>query len=694
MNAIKIVLCLWLISFASWSFADTDDVIEIGNKIQLHMSDEEEFKAPFEVDELGFLTLPELGKFEAAGKTRQQLESELSRALSQVYKNMSQFYIEVVSRDLLITVLGYVENPDLYSIPRKGNVQMVIAKAGGLKPGAQLNKLQVRRGDERFEFDYKRYLDTGDTNVLPQLQSGDTIFVPVSPLLGNVQIDFDAQTLSASGDASKNEQAVVLLGELHKPGSYSFKENMTIIDAIMRANGVTRYADVTKIRVITEGQPQLFNLKKYLDSGDSQNLPKLEAGTTVYVPISVEDVNTNANMVYVMGEVQKPGAYETTGIVSFLDILANAGGPTRFAETTQIRILTADGANKYFDLHAYSEGLNPEKVPTVGTGDVIFVPEKTDINEKSWLKVPPTRAIKIIGAVQSPGRYEWSSEMDFTDLLAHAGGPTKGANTNSIKVVRDGKVTQTFNLDDYVLGQNSAPLPDLSSGDTIIVEELPQDPSDNKSQWVRQSPRDSIYIMGQVRAPGRYAFNQNMHFIDILAAADGPNDSADIRNIRVTHRNTNEAKVSKIDLALYFETGDETLLPQVTMGDTIYIPEKSRDWLQKPQSEVVRVFGAIAKPGRYSFDHSMNLLDILAEAGGPNNNAMIDKIIVINHGCCKEQARTFNLDRYVRHPDSRLMPVLRPGDTVYVPGKDLDTFTQQTGSIIDLLTILALALSL
>ena len=66
-------------------------------------------------------------------------------------------------------------------------------------------------------------------------------------------------------------------------------------------------------------------------------------------------------------------------------------------------------------------------------------------------------------------------------------------------------------------------------------------------------------------------------------------------------------------------------------GDTIYIPEKAKDWLSKPKEQVVRIMGAIEKPGRYTFDDSMTLLDILAEAGGPSNNALIDKIIVINN---------------------------------------------------------------
>lgn len=668
--------------------------VQVGNKIYLYLPGEVEFNEPFEVAKDGTITLPELGKFKVTGAELSEIEQQLRAALSEVYVAIDDFYVEIYSRDIFINVMGYVNDPSQVSIPRDGNIQMVIARAGGLKPGAQLDRLQIRRDNDVIEFNYKAYLDSGNIDLLPQLQSADTVFVPVSPLLGNVQIDFDAQTLSSSGDASDNS-AITLLGEVHNPGSFSFKENMSVLDALMRAEGVTRYADVTKIRVIVDKTPVVFDLKAYLDKPNNDTMPALKAGSTIYVPIMVDDVNTTSRTVYIMGEVQKPGAYEAGDSTSFLDILANAGGPTRFAETRQIKILTPSGESILFDLQGYSEGIVTVKVPNLNPGDVIFVPEKTDQNEKSWLKVPPKRAIKIIGAIQSPGRYEWSPEMDFTDLLAHAGGPTKGANINDIKIVRNGEVTKRFDLEQYTINDaGNYELPNLIAGDTIIVEELPVDPADNKSQWIRQESSKSIYIMGQVGSPGRYAFNTNMHFIDILAAADGPTDNADLRNIRITHRNGNTAKVSKLNLALYFETGDETLFPHVLPGDTIYIPEKDKDWLRTPKEQVVRIMGAVEKPGRYSFDDTMTVLDVLAEAGGPSSSALIDKIVVVNHSCCKEQSRVFDLEEFVKNPNSAYIPVLRAGDTLYVPDKGQDLISQFKSNFLDFITVIALVVGL
>lgn len=689
-----LTIALLLFSFHAFSATNADDdTVQVGNKLFLYIPGEVDFDKTFEVDNKGQINLPEVGQFVVANKTISQVELELTPVLGGLFVAMDDFYVEIRSRDIFINVMGYVNTPSQVSIPADGNIQMVISKADGLRPGAQLDRLQIRRGEEIIEFDYKAYLDSGNISLLPALKSQDTVFVPVSPLLGNVQIDFDAQTLSATGDANDGN-AVTILGEVHNPGSFSYKEEMTILDALMRAEGVTRYADVTKIRVIVDKSPVIFDLKAYLDKPSGSTMQLLQPGSTVYVPIMVDDVNTTSRTVYIMGEVQKPGAYEAADSTNFLDILANAGGPTRFAETRHIKILTPEGESILFDLQGYSEGMVTTKVPDLNPGDVIFVPEKTDVNEKSWLKIPTKRAIKIIGAITSPGRYEWSDEMDFTDLLAHAGGPTKGANINDIKILRNGDVTQRFDLEKYTITDGETPLPNLLAGDTVIVEELPVDPADNKSQWIRQESSKSIYIMGQVGSPGRYSFNENMHFIDILAAADGPTGTADIRNIRVTHRNGNRAKVSKLDLAMYFETGDETLFPNVLPGDTIFVPEKNKDWLRTPKERVVRIMGAVQKPGRYNFDDTMSILDVLAEAGGPSNSALIDKIVVVNHSCCKEQSRVFDLEAFIKSPNSANIPVLRAGDTLYVPDKGQDLLSQFKENFLDVITILALVVGL
>jgi protein involved in polysaccharide export with SLBB domain len=255
-------------------------------------------------------------------------------------------------------------------------------------------------------------------------------------------------------------------------------------------------------------------------------------------------------------------------------------------------------------------------------------------------------------------------------LLAHVGGPTLRADTSKIEVVTPNGKMKTFNLDEFILnGAPMAELPVISAGTIIRVHDLPQDPSDNKSQWVRQSSDASIYVFGQVNAPGRYRFTKEMHFLDILSAADGPTKDADIHNIKITHRDKTYSKVSKLNLSLYFETGDESLLPKITMGDTIYIPEKDKIWLDTSKESTVRVLGAVNSPGRYVFDDNMTILDILAEAGGPSERAYLEKISIVNMSCCQGQARTFDLIDFSKTANIYKLPVLRAGDTIYIPDR-------------------------
>ncbi|MFA0427011.1 MULTISPECIES: SLBB domain-containing protein [unclassified Vibrio] len=663
---ITLSLCFANVVNANDEFSDA---VQVGDLIQVNVPGESTLNTGFQVDKRGRITLPEVGAVFVAGYDSEQLNKVVLESLATAYKDLSNASVYVKEQQIIIYVQGYVEQPGEYTLSLGSSIQMALYAAGGLRPGAQLDKLILKRGADKKEFNYKRFLDSGDESALPTLQSLDSLFVPASPLVGNIEQEFDAAKLANSGDSADSRNSIKVFGEVNAPGSFTYKENTDLVDVLMRSGGVTRYASVEQIRVISNNTPTLFNLKRYLDSGDESLLPILRPGATIFVPKQEEEIKSGANMVYVMGEVAAPGAFEGKRDATFMDILANAGGPTRFAESRQIRVIKADGRVLKFDLAAYTEGLPNSNPPSIKAGDAIFVPEKNDMNEKSWLKITPDRAVNVIGEVNRPGRIEWSDEMNFMGLLAHVGGPTLRADTSKIEVVTGRKLV-VFNLDDFI--RNGAPrdqMPQIRAGSIVRVHDLPQDPSDNKSQWVRQSSDASIYIFGQVNAPGRYRFTKDMHFLDILSAADGPTKDADIHNVRVTHRDKTYSQVSKLNLSLYFETGDESLLPNVTTGDTIYIPEKGKNWLDTPKEETVRVLGAINNPGRYVFNDNMTILDILAEAAGPTDNAYVEKITIVNMSCCQGQARTFDLVEFSKTANIYNLPVLRAGDTIYIPDR-------------------------
>jgi protein involved in polysaccharide export with SLBB domain len=196
--------------------------------------------------------------------------------------------------------------------------------------------------------------------------------------------------------------------------------------------------------------------------------------------------------------------------------------------------------------------------------------------------------------------------------------------------------------------------------------------------------------MGSVGSPGRYAFEPQLSFLDIMSAAGGPTSAADLLNIRVAHRGEGRDRVSRVNLAAYFESGDDSLLPRVRPGDVIFVPDRNRNWLEQSPGSTVRVLGAVNRPGRYQFNDSMNLLDLLAEAGGPSRDAWQERIVVVNLSCCSDQASSFDLPAFARSGDFTRMPVVRAGDTVYVPSNTQSGWRVLFDALRDVLPIISI----
>ncbi|NGZ94099.1 hypothetical protein G6Z90_16675 [Vibrio aestuarianus subsp. cardii] len=359
MNKLNLLILIILAIFIQPSLAK-ETMVQVGDLIQVNLPGEEELNRGFQVDKRGRITLPEIGPIFVVGYDEGQLSKSVTEALSTVFRDLSNAKIFIAEQQVLISVQGYVSSPGEYTLPSNADIQTALHAAGGLRSGAQLDKMQLKRGGEKSEFNYKAFLDSGNDNTLPKLQSLDTLFVPASPLVGNIEQEFDAAKLANSGDSADSRNAIKVFGEVNAPGSFTYQNSSDLVDILMRSGGVTRYAGVEQIRIITNNNPQIFNLKRYLDTGDSGLLPTLSPGTTIFVPKQEEEIKSGANMVYVMGEVARPGAFEGKKGATFMDILANAGGPTRFAESRQIRIIKANGQVIRFDLTAYTEGLTGE----------------------------------------------------------------------------------------------------------------------------------------------------------------------------------------------------------------------------------------------------------------------------------------------------------------------------------------------
>lgn len=406
-------------------------------------------------------------------------------------------------------------------------------------------------------------------------------------------------------------------------------------------------------------------------SSDKLNKP---SRTAVQLPKKNKEMGPQK--ITLLGAVKSPGIYSYDKNASIVDMIARAGGPKRFANINLIRISHLDGGVEEFNLELYSKNPDYQSLPKLLPGDVIYLPLRSVDQGNSWFASARSRSIQLIGAIARPGRYDWSPDSTILDALSNAGGPSSTADVENIKILPPPKngIKQhpiNFNLDLFMRqGGNVESLPHLSPGSIIAVKELLSNTLNDNSRgtWVRQAPPESIYIFGEVGSPGRYAFNISMGFLDIISAANGPTSNANISDIRVIHRDSLRPQVSKVDLGLFFKTGDPSLLPNIAPQDSIYIPStQGNAWSTQNTNERVKILGAVARPDSYPFNEGMNVMDVIVEAGGPTADALFEHIVVIHPGASERQSINFDMADYAKTGNPKLLPTMRPGDIIFVP---------------------------
>lgn len=184
MNTMKPFILLMLLCLVAWvpsSIADESNTVKVGDLIQINLPGEASLNQGFQVDRRGRINLPEVGPVLVAGYNEQQLQDVIIDRLKTVYRDVNNARVFIKQQQLLVSVQGYVVKPGEYTLPSGSNIQMFVYEAGGLRAGAQLDKMIVKRGNKNIEFDYKRFLDTGDNSQLPKTRITGCLICPRFP---------------------------------------------------------------------------------------------------------------------------------------------------------------------------------------------------------------------------------------------------------------------------------------------------------------------------------------------------------------------------------------------------------------------------------------------------------------------------------------------------------------------------------
>jgi len=171
-------------------------------------------------------------------------------------------------------------------------------------------------------------------------------------------------------------QPVYVLGAVRSPGQYQITTQMRIVDAIAMAGGAQPTAgdDATIQRPLADGGEQTItvDLAKILETGDLSRNVVIQGGDVINVK------QRPVEMVYVVGEVNRAGAFQKTPKqeLRVTQALAAAGGPMKTASLSKGILVRYNEAGQRsevpLDVKAILTGKSPDVF--VQANDIIFIP--------------------------------------------------------------------------------------------------------------------------------------------------------------------------------------------------------------------------------------------------------------------------------------------------------------------------------
>jgi polysaccharide biosynthesis/export protein len=204
--------------------------------------------------------------------------------------------------------------------------------------------------------------------------------------------------------AEGRSRPVTIAGAVHRPATIEVTSGTTLLAAIQIAGGLD--GPGATLIVTREAKYGIIPLPEAKMDADGQHSSAELAINTITDPTSAasrlkmepHDVVSVLNLkrlVYIIGEVNRPGAVElaTQNTVSVMQILAAAGGLTKISSPGKTEIMRLESSGVYkpvgrIDLKAIMTGKQEDRL--LSSGDILVVPSST---LKNYSQVASTSAI-------------------------------------------------------------------------------------------------------------------------------------------------------------------------------------------------------------------------------------------------------------------------------------------------------------
>jgi len=245
---------------------------------------------------------------------------------------------------------------------------------------------------------------------------------------------------------------IYILGQVSRPGEYQLRPGAGIMELLASAGGPTNRADMAKV-VVMRGRTEATQLNLLEAFATNKNPEfKLVAGDVLFIP-------ETDNRITVLGQVNRPGAYQLVQGQRVSELLAAAGGLAGNAAPT-LGFVVRGTQQIPVDLAKVLAG-DLEANIVLQPGDMMVVPEAQN-------------RIAVLGAVNGPGVFTLTDGMKVVDAVARAGGPNNRGTLNGVVIVRleGGETKRTVvNLERALSGQDLTQNVALQAGDVVFVPE-------------------------------------------------------------------------------------------------------------------------------------------------------------------------------------------------------------------------------
>lgn len=365
-----------------------------------------------------------------------------------------------------IEIKGAVYRPGIYQLGDGVNtVSQLIAKADGLKGDAFTNRALIHREREDLTLevipvDVKGVLDGSVADVV--LQKNDVLYIPsIHDLndIGNIEVE----------------------GEVARPGTFVYADNMTLEDAVMMAGGLLESASTVKVDVTrrikdaastsqTENIAEVFTFSfkdGYVLDGEAGFI--LEPYDHVFVrrsPSYREQISVSID-----GEVVFPGTYTLTRRTERLsDVVEKAGGLNQWAYVKGARLSRKMDAEERARLKSTIEVMDSAKdsieLSMLNMGERYYVGIDLEaalnnpgsdadlvLREGDVIVVPQyNNTVKISGNVLYPNTVTYRPNMTVKDYVIQAGGYGFRSKKNKAYIVyMNGTVTRARRMSSNVV---------------------------------------------------------------------------------------------------------------------------------------------------------------------------------------------------------------------------------------------------